>query len=219
MDFSYMLNTYLLKKESLSDMGFEKKSVDGKMSYILKKELDEENLYAMIRVSENSIDVQVYDCDTHERYALVDMENVSGSFVGQVREKIYNIIEEIKSKAFVTVDLKARYVDFLEKEFGAKPEYPWEGDSESGVFRCGNKKWFALVMNIPLDRLKIKSDEKVWVVNLKVASEKIPSLVDGKSIFPAWHMNKKYWITVLLSSVTNWNLLCDLTKESYSLVG
>lgn len=31
-------------------------------------------------------------------------------------------------------------------------------------------------------------------------------------------MNKKYWITVLLTAVTDFDKLCELTKKSYALV-
>ena len=73
-------------------------------------------------------------------------------------------------------------------------------------------------MRIGFKKLGIESDEPVWVVNLKADAEKIPELVDSNTIFPAWHMNKKYWITVILTTITDFNQLCKLTERSFELV-
>ena len=61
-------------------------------------------------------------------------------------------------------------------------------------------------------------EDKVWCVNLKAAPDEIPSLINAKSIFPAYHMNKKHWITVALTAVTDFEKLCTLTEQSFSLV-
>ena len=105
---------------------------------------------------------------------------------------------------------------FLESKFSAIGDFPWESETDYEVFRCQNGKWFALLMKIPISKLGIKSEEKVYVVNLK--SNSVASVIDKRTIFPAWHMNKKYWITVLLSPVIDFDLLCDLTLASYKLV-
>ena len=71
-------------------------------------------------------------------------------------------------------------------------------------------------MNIKFKNLGFESEEPVWAVNLK--AENVDSIADKKTVFPAYHMNKKYWITVLLTSVTDFDLLCSLTEKSYNLV-
>lgn len=62
------------------------------------------------------------------------------------------------------------------------------------------------------------AEERVWCVNLKAAPDEIPLLIDAKSIFPAYHMNKKHWITVALTAATDFDKLCDLTGRSFELV-
>lgn len=73
-------------------------------------------------------------------------------------------------------------------------------------------------MKIKYKQLSLTGDEEVWVVNLKEDSEEIPSLIDKKSVFPAWHMSKKHWITVLLTAATDFNRLRVLTERSFNLV-
>ena len=73
-------------------------------------------------------------------------------------------------------------------------------------------------MKIKYRQLGLTSDEAIWVVNLKASQDSIPALIDHKSIFPSWHMNKKHWITILLTAATDFEKLCELTKKSYELV-
>ena len=96
---------------------------------------------------------------------------------------------------------------------------PWSDDNTSIVFRSNkNKKWIGIMMDIPCSRLKLQGEERVDVINLKHTQSKIPSLIDNRSIFPAWHMNKKTWITVLLSSDLDWDFFSSLVEESRRLV-
>ena len=75
------------------------------------------------------------------------------------------------------------------------------------------------MMKIKYKQLGVGSgDENVWVVNLKHDADDIPDVVDRHSIFPAWHMSKKHWITVLLTAVTDFEKLCELTLRSFELV-
>ena len=74
------------------------------------------------------------------------------------------------------------------------------------------------MMDIPPSKLKMHGEENVDVINLKHTQSKIPSLIDNRYIFPAWHMNKKTWITVLLSSDLDWDFFSSLVEESRRLV-
>ena len=73
-------------------------------------------------------------------------------------------------------------------------------------------------MEISYKNLGLASDEKVFTVNLKADPERVAELADKKTIFPAYHMNKKHWITVLLTSATDFDLLRALTERSRALV-
>lgn len=88
--------------------------------------------------------------------------------------------------------------------YGVKEDYPWENDSINAVFRHPeNKKWFALVMNIPAEKLGIKSTENIDVVNVKCDNILIGSLIKENGFFPAYHMNKSCWITVALNGTAD----------------
>lgn len=86
------------------------------------------------------------------------------------------------------------------RAFGdAQEDHPWMDDPDSTVFRHrGNKKWFALVMNIPQSRLGMAGEERIDVVNLKADPILIGSLRGEKGIYPAYHMNKNRWVSLAL---------------------
>ena len=170
----------------------------------------------------DTLTASVYDAATGDKYALFEVPAAHGSFVVQIREQVLSIIEDFRSCCFETTDLKERYVAFLKTRFGVAPEFPWADTPDCCVFRCKNNKWFALLMQVKYKQLGFSgtenNEEAVWAVNMKAAHDEIPSLIDKKSVFPAWHMNKKHWITVLLSAVTDFERLCTLTEQSYKLV-
>ena len=67
------------------------------------------------------------------------------------------------------------------------------------VFRHnGNRKWFAVIMDIPRKNLKLPGEGEISVVNLKCDTRLIGSFREEPGIFPGWHMNKAHWISVAL---------------------
>ncbi|MBQ2184381.1 MAG: MmcQ/YjbR family DNA-binding protein [Lachnospiraceae bacterium] len=210
------MNSALPQKEKLEVLGF----VEFEGVLRLKKEIAGGEFYAVIQLSKKSLTAEVFETLNDEKYVLFDVPSAKGAFVGLIRSEVQSIIDEIREKGFYSNDIRKKYVDFIRSEFAAPGDTPWadEGDFKSSVYRCPNEKWFALVMEIKFKNLGFESEEPVWTVNLKADAEKISEITDRKSIFPAYHMNKKYWITVLLTSVTDFDKLCELTKKSFALV-
>ena len=214
MNFSYILNSAVPQKNKLICFGFEECGE----KLILKKQISSGEFYVLLQITEKTVTAEVFETETREKYVLFDVPSAQGAFVGALRNEVKALIDEVRRKCFDASDINQKYLEFLESEFCTCGDTPWadEGDTTSTVYRLPNRKWFALVMKIKFKNLGFESDEPVWVVNLK--AENIDSIVDRKSVFPAYHMNKKYWITVLLTSVTDFDQLCALTRRSYELV-
>ena len=218
MDYSYIFRSVKIKKDSLTAAGFE--TSDGTM-YTKNTTVSNGafNANITLSLSEQTLTVHLFDSATGERYALFDMPSSHGAFVASLREEVQQIIDKIRAKCFESKDLKDDYIAWIKTQFDAEPDFPWPDDAPySFVLRCPNEKWFALVMRIKYRQLGLTGDEEVWVVNMKASQNEIPNLIDKKSIFPAWHMNKKHWITVLLTAVTDFEKLCKLTQKSWELV-
>ena len=94
---------------------------------------------------------------------------------------------------------KKEFLDLCFDTYGNSPDYPFEDDFETAVLRhSDNRKWYALVMRIPRKKLGWKSDEMVDVVNLKLPVEMFGSFGADDGVYPAYHMNKLHWISVIL---------------------
>ena len=93
--------------------------------------------------------------------------------------------------------------DFLEyclNAYGTLPDYPFDDWMESAVLRhADNKKWYAIVLRVSRRKFGFDSDEVIDVVNLKLPTEMFGSFGAADGVYPAYHMNKLHWISVLLS--------------------
>lgn len=86
------------------------------------------------------------------------------------------------------------------------------------VFRHrGNRKWFAVIMDIPRKNLGLTGDGEISVVNLKCDTRLIGSFREEPGIFPGWHMNKAHWLTVALDGTVEDEKIKFLADMSYEL--
>ena len=70
---------------------------------------------------------------------------------------------------------------------------------ESAVLRhADNRKWYAVVMRVSRRKFGFDSDEVISVVNLKLPTEMFGSFGATDGVYPAYHMNKLHWISVIL---------------------
>ena len=108
--------------------------------------------------------------------------------------------------------------NYIFETYGVKKESPWADDPDSVIFRHRlNRKWFALIMRIPQKRLGLSGEEQVDVMNVKCYPELIESLRFSEGFFPAYHMNKTHWITVLLDENADKEKIKTLLDISYEL--
>ena len=90
--------------------------------------------------------------------------------------------------------------DICKGVYYSAPDYPFDDWMESAVFRHGDsRKWFALALRVSRRRFGFDSDEIVDVVNLKFPTEMFGSFGREDGVYPAYHMNKLHWISVILS--------------------
>ena len=94
---------------------------------------------------------------------------------------------------------KQELLDHCLNTYGTSPDYPFDEDFETAVLRHGDtRKWYAIVMRVPRCKFGQGSDEVVDVVNLKLPAEIFGSFGAAEGVYPAYHMNKFHWISVLL---------------------
>lgn len=110
---------------------------------------------------------------------------------------------------------KQSFLDYCLNTFGTLPDYPFDEDFETAVLRhADNRKWFALLMKVSRRKFGFDSDETVDVVNLKLPVEMFGSFGKADGVYPAYHMNKLHWISVLLPDAAD-ETIAFLTGVSY----
>ena len=94
---------------------------------------------------------------------------------------------------------KQQFLKYSFNTYGTSPDHPFDEDFETAVLRHGdNRKWYALVMKVSRRKFGFDSDEVIDVVNLKLPTEMFGSFGAADGVYTAYHMNKLYWISVLL---------------------
>lgn len=109
---------------------------------------------------------------------------------------------------------------YIQEAYGVTGEYLFAKYPTFRVFRHGsNRKWFAVIMEIPKEKLGLSGGGDIPVVNLKCDTRLIGSFRQELGIFPAYHMSKAHWLTVALDGTVDGDKLkfllemsCDLTK-------
>ena len=108
---------------------------------------------------------------------------------------------------------------YAAEKFGAKPEYLWKKYPDYAVLRrADNNKWFAVIMNITKDKLGLDSKDEADIIDVKCDPLMIGSARMSGGVFPAYHMNKEHWITILLDGASD-ELIYNCLAMSHDLAG
>ena len=95
---------------------------------------------------------------------------------------------------------KQQFLEYCLNTYGTSPDYPFDDDFETAVLRhADNRKWYAIVMKVSRRKFGFDRDEVIDIVNLKLPTEMFGSFGAADGVYPAYHMNKLHWISVLLT--------------------
>ena len=102
---------------------------------------------------------------------------------------------------------------------GTMSDKPFPEDFDTTVLRHADTgKWFGIIMNISGNKVGLSPEIKVDVMNVKCKPEDTFTAREISSgILPAYHMNKKHWISILLNGTVEKELTEALLETSYDL--
>lgn len=107
---------------------------------------------------------------------------------------------------------------YITDKYGVTAERLFEKNPGFQAYRHNDtKKWFAMIMDIPKNRLGLGVQDIIDVVNLKCDPLLIGSLRMEQGFYPAYHMNKENWITVALDGSAPDDKIKMLVDMSYEL--
>lgn len=114
---------------------------------------------------------------------------------------------------------KQRIMAYMIETYGSEPEQLWAKYPEDVVFRhSASQKWYAIIMGITWDKIGVKKDAEVDILNVKCGPLMIGSLLDEDGFFPAYHMNKSNWISIVLNDSVPDEKIYSLLELSYNNV-
>ncbi len=165
---------------------------------------------------------KLVDTGTREEYVLHLIKTATGEFVGKVKEEYEKTLNEISNACFDSDVYKLNQtnevINYIIKKYKNYPEFPWN-DENSIVRRSDNEKWYAVFLKVSAKKIGLDSDEIIEIMNIKMKPSDVERLVDQKGYFPAYHMNKKHWVTILLGDYIETNEILKRVDESYKLSG
>lgn len=104
----------------------------------------------------------------------------------------------------------------LTELYGTEPDYPWH-DWNAVLRHTNNKKWYAVVLEVQESKLGLTGDRIVDALNVKCDLQLIGSLRQQHGFYPAYHMNKDSWISILLDGSVPAEIILNLVDMSYQL--
>ena len=206
----------IINEEKLIEYGFIKRN--NNLTY--KKFINNSQFEVILTYKNNNITGKIIDKELNEEYYNYRIENNIGEFVNNIRNEYINILNDIKEKCCINKyyisDQANRISEFIKTEYNDNPEYLWDGDTNNSVFRNSiNNKWYGIIMYINKNKID-KENKKEEIINLKLPPEIIKKLLLKKGYYKAYHMNKKYWITLLLDDTILDREIIELIKVSHS---
>jgi len=110
-----------------------------------------------------------------------------------------------------------KVLEYVKEKYDTEPEFLW-AKSNNAIFRHkDNKKWYGAILNIPRSKLGIDGEKSIDILDVKCDPILKNSVIDRKGYFPGYHMNKEYWITILLDGTVPINDIFYFIDLSYDL--
>lgn len=209
--------------ERLLGYGFKS---EGK-EYIYEKLFSDSSLKLVFKADiDGHIDYKVYEQPDGDYFFQLFSPAFTGEYIGALREELARILEDICENCFeesrFIMPQTERLDRFLLNEYADRSDKPFAKYPTYSVYRFpGNGKWYALLGEVTEKTLRPKSlngEKKAEIINVKIDPERKKELLTIDGIFPAYHMNKDSWITIILDGTVSDETLFSLVSRSRDII-
>ena len=207
---------YNFSKEKLLQYGFKEEAE----KLIYRKEILDNSFLIEIVYVDSQFLIEVYDLEFDEIYSLFSVDSAVGETVQNIREHVEKLLSFILGLADESGKISSEIIDYCNNKYGENHVSPFKKYPDILAFVNEKNKWYALFLDVDYSKLKKNTDitTKVKILNIKYPTDKILDIIDNKNIFPAYHMNKKHWISIVLDRNIKFETIKELIDISYSLV-
>lgn len=183
---------------------------------------------AILRVSKDGhLSGQVLDLDLGDDYTAFRDSYAQGTFIGLVREEYAKVLRNVAEQCFrpqlFHQEQTNRLAHYVMAAFNDPMDQPFDKFPAFTAFRHStNRKWYGLVGLVKREKLHNgkgngtpeELQEELEMINIKVVPKELPKLLKLPGIYPAYHMSKKSWVTILLDDSLSDETLFALVNES-----
>ena len=115
--------------------------------------------------------------------------------------------------------MREKIFQYVKKKYKTAPDYPFRTAPTYPVLRhADTRKWFALIMDIPREKLGLKGTEYVDIINVKLGDPMLADmLVRQLGYFYGYHISRSSWISILLDGTVPFEEICQWIDESYAV--
>ncbi len=164
---------------------------------------------------------RIIDLSFGEEYVNFRMASATGCSAG-IRHRFEALLLDIREKCcrnrYFQSEQAKRIYEFIYETYDVMPEFLWPSIPTYAAFRRKQGgKWFAVIGSVPRCRVDpvSLSAQDVEVINVKVSKDRIDALLAGKGIYPAFHMNKKCWVSIIFDDTLPDADIRRMVGESY----
>lgn len=209
------IEKYNFSKEQLLQFGFKEEAE----KLIYRQEILDMSFLIEIVFVDSQLLVEVYDLEFDEVYSLYSVDSAVGETVQNIREHVENLLRSILGLADQSGKISLEVIDYCNK-YGGNHVNPFKKHLDILAFVNEKNKWYALLSDVEYNKLNKNTDitTKVKILNVKYPTDRILEIIDNKNISPAYHMNKKHWISIVLDKNIKFKAIKELIDISYSLV-
>ena len=157
--------------------------------------------------------------DVNERYQLFDIPTTSSSIAQALREEASELaFQWMHPEQSDIEEARQKWTKWMIENIVPYYGNPFEKTEAMGFTVEDKGKWYALMMQVPLQKLGVASKADALILNMKIHPEDKERLIATDGIFEAYHMNKKHWISIALNVCSDDALVKECIYTSYKCV-
>ena len=157
--------------------------------------------------------------EVNERYTLFDIPTTSSSIAQALREEAEELVFQwMHPEQSEIEEARQKWTKWIIENIVSYCGNPFEKTEAMGFMVEDKGKWYGLMMEVPLQKLGVASQANALILNVKIHPEDKERLIATDGIFEAYHMNKKYWISIALNVCSDDALIKECIYTSYKCV-
>ncbi len=157
--------------------------------------------------------------DVNERYTLFDIPTTSSSIAQALREEASELaFQWMHPEQSDIEEARQKWTKWMTENIVPYHGNPFGKTDAMGFMVEDKGKWYGLMMEVPIQKLGVASQENALILNVKIHPEDKERLLSTDGFYEVYHMNKKHWISIALNVCTDDALIKECIYTSYKCV-